>query len=201
MARKPADQTVHVDEILYAAAIIFHRKGYQGATMADIAAEVNLTAGSLYHYFPSKEDLLMAVLDAGLSLITGKVRDVIEGDDPPADKLRAIITIHILSEIDNIHIATAVIFESRALLEVPGVREQYIRQRDTLERLYRDVIEAGIAAGDFRAVDVGIFVKTLFGALNWVNVWYREGGRLSGAEIAGEIAETFLHALTPAGGA
>ncbi len=195
MARKPAEQTVHVDEILLAAARIFHRKGYQGATMADIAAEVNLTAGSLYHYFPSKEDLLMAVLDAGLRQITGEVRVVIESGASPEDKLRDIITIHILSEIENIHIAAAVIFESRALLEVPGVREQYIRQRDTLERLYRDVIEAGIAAGAFRAVDVGIFVKTMFGALNWVNVWYREGGRLSGAEIAGEIAETFLVSL------
>jgi hypothetical protein len=69
-----------------------------------------------------------------------------------------------------------------------------------LERLYREVIEAGIAAGDFRPVDVGIFVKTLFGALNWVNVWYREGGRLSGAEIADEIASTFLRALDPTGG-
>ena len=45
-----------------------------------------------------------------------------------------------------------------------------------------------------RAVDVGIFVKTLFGALNWVSVWYRQGGRLTG-EGSPTIAETFLRAL------
>src|SRR5690606_1294325 len=82
-------------------------------------------------------------------------------------------------------------------LDIPGVREQYVRQRDTLEGLYRRVIEEGIAAGDFRQVDVGIIVKTVFGALNWVSLWYREGGRLTGPAIADEIAGTVLAALRP----
>jgi AcrR family transcriptional regulator len=197
MARKPAEQTVHPEEIMRAAALIFQRSGYHGATMADIAAEVNLTAGSLYHHFPSKEDLLSAVLEAGLSQITRDVRAVVEGNGTPAAKLRAIVHVHIRSEIENANIAAAVIFESRALLSVPGVREQFVQQRDTLEGLYRRVIEDGVAATDFRAIDVGIFVKTLFGALNWVSVWYREGGRLSGAAVADEIADTFLAALRP----
>ena len=195
MARKPAEQTVSRDAVMRAAATVFHRRGYHGATMADIAAEVDLTAGSLYHHFPSKEDLLIAVLDAGLSQITGDVRVAVERDAAPAATLREIIHIHIRSEIDDVNIAAAVIFEGRALLNVPGVREQYVRQRDTLEALYRRVVEDGITAGDFRAVDVGIFVKTLFGALNWVSLWYRPDGRLSGAAIADEIADTFLAAL------
>ena len=197
MPRKPAEQTVHPDDILRAAATVFYRKGYHGATMAEIAAEVNLTAGSLYHHFPSKEELLCAVLDRGLTQITQDVRAVAEGDAHPADKLRGVVHVHVLSEIEHSNIAAAVIFEGRALLDIPGVREQYIRQRDTLEGLYRRVVEDGIAAGAFRPVDVGIFVKTLFGALNWVSLWYREGGRLTGAQIADEIAATFLAALRP----
>jgi AcrR family transcriptional regulator len=195
MARKPADQTVHADAILQAAATVFQRKGYHGATMADIAAEVNLTAGSLYYHFPSKQDLLIAVLDAGLSQITADARAVVVSDCAPTAKLRQIIAGHISSVTGNTHIAAAVIFESRALLDVPEVRDQVAAQRDTLENLYRQVIEEGIAAGAFRPVDVGIFVKTLFGALNWVSVWYRPGGRLTGAQIADEIAATFLAAL------
>ena len=68
-------------------------------------------------------------------------------------------------------------------------------QRDTLEALYRAVVDQGIAAGDFVTVDVGIFIKTMFGALNWVSLWYREDGRLSGMQIADEIASTFLRSL------
>jgi AcrR family transcriptional regulator len=195
MARKPAEQTVHPDAIIRAAALVFHDKGYHGATMADIAAEVSLTAGSLYHHFPSKEDLLIAVLDAGLGQITAEIRAIAEGGDPPAEKLLQIVHSHIRSEIENANIAAAVIFESRALLAVPEARERFIHQRDGLEALYRRVIEDGVAAGDFRAVDVGIFVKMMFGSLNWVSVWYREGGRLTGAEIAEEMAATLLAAL------
>ena len=163
--------------------------------MADIAAEVDLTAGSLYHHFPSKQELLIAVLDRGLGLITDEVRAVVESDDPPADKLRRIVQTHICAEIENANIAAAIIFEARALLAVPGVRDCVVEQRDTLEGLYRGVIETGITKGDFRAVDVGIFVKTMFGALNWVSVWYRDGGRLTGDEVVAEIADTFLAAL------
>lgn len=195
MPRKPADQTVHADEIIRAAALVFHRKGYHGATMAEIAAEVNLTAGSLYHHFPSKQDLLVAVLDAGMAQITIEVQKIVARDRPPSDVLRQIVHVHVRSIIENVNIAASVIFEGRALLDVPDVREPVICQRDQLERLYRSVVEAGIAAGTFRQVDVGIFVKSLFGALNWVSVWYREGGRLTCAEIADELAEMFLAAL------
>jgi AcrR family transcriptional regulator len=197
MARKPAEQTVHPDAIIRAAALVFHRQGYHGATMADIAAEVKLTAGSLYHHFPGKEELLLAVLDRGLAQITREVQAVAASRIPSPDKLRQIVHIHIRSELADAVIAAAVIFESRVLLDIPGVRDRYVSQRDTLENLYRQVIEQGIAGGDFRAVDVGIFVKTLFGALNWVSVWYRPGGRLTETEIADEIANTFLAALHP----
>ncbi len=180
MARKPAEQTVRPDAIIEAAATVFRRKGYHGATMAEIAAAVNLTAGSLYHHFPSKQDLLVAVLATGLERITREVRAVVEsGHDSAADRLRRIATIHIRSQIDNANIAAAVIFEGRALLDVPDVREQFVAQRDALEALYRHVVEAGIAAGEFRPVDVGIFVKALFGALNWGERLVRPDGRLS----------------------
>ncbi len=176
MARKPADQTVQPDAIVQAAASVFQRQGYHGATMAEIAAEVGLTAGSLYHHFPSKQDLLIAVLQTGLAQITAEVRAIVQSGDPPAEKLRRIVHAHIRSEIDHANIAAAVIFESRALLVVPQVRDQFVAQRDALEALYRRVIDEGIASGAFRPADAGIFVKTLFGALNWVHVWYRPGG-------------------------
>ncbi|MGQ9850697.1 MAG: TetR/AcrR family transcriptional regulator [Aggregatilineaceae bacterium] len=196
MARKPAAQTVHPEAIIEAAATVFRRKGYHGATMAEIAAAVNLTAGSLYHHFPSKQDLLVAVLATGLERITREVRAVVQtSSDSAADTLRRIAAVHIRSQIDNANIAAAVIFEGRALLDVPDVREQFVAQRDALEALYRHVVEEGIARNEFRPVDVGIFVKALFGALNWVSVWYRPDGRLSGEEIAREIADTFLAAL------
>lgn len=69
----------HVDarreSILGAAARLFARKGISGATMAEIANEAGLSAGAVYRYFSSKEELLRAVFDEAAV----RNRDLFEG--------------------------------------------------------------------------------------------------------------------------
>lgn len=52
------------DRIVYAALQLFARKGYASTSVADILTEAGVNAGSLYHFFPGKQDVLLAVLDA-----------------------------------------------------------------------------------------------------------------------------------------
>jgi AcrR family transcriptional regulator len=200
VARKPADQAVNRIDILSAAADVFRRKGYHGAKMADIAAEVKLTAGSLYHHFPEgKQQILMAVLNDGLEQITDNVRVIVNDASLGAEEqLRRIVYEHILGLTEHVSIAAALVFETRTLLndlDNTDARQRYLDARDKFEHYFRQVVESGIEQGVFRPVDIAIFTKTMLGAHNWVGVWYREGGRLSGEEIADEMAETFLRAL------
>ena len=51
------------DRIIYAALQLFARKGYASTSVADILADADVNAGSLYHFFPGKQDVLLAVLD------------------------------------------------------------------------------------------------------------------------------------------
>jgi TetR/AcrR family transcriptional repressor of nem operon len=57
----PADTR---ERIVYAALGLFARKGYASTSVADILHEAGVNAGSLYHFFPGKQDVLLAVLDA-----------------------------------------------------------------------------------------------------------------------------------------
>jgi AcrR family transcriptional regulator len=198
VARKPADQAVHRPDILLAAANVFRRQGYHGAKMADIAAEVDLTAGSLYHHFPDgKQQILLEVLNQGLDKVTAEVRAIIEDDTlSPTEKLRGAVYAHVVALTRNVSVAAALVFETRTMLSYPSTRDSYLERRDEFEKLYLRVVEEGITAGVFRKVDVRIFVKSLLGAHNWVGVWYRDGGRLSGEAIAEEMATSFLAALT-----
>ncbi|MBZ0291740.1 MAG: TetR/AcrR family transcriptional regulator [Anaerolineae bacterium] len=197
MARKPADQSVNRQEILVAAADILQRNGYEATTMKDIAAEVNLTAASLYHHFENKDMLLLAVLEAGLDEIIRRMEPIAQSDKDCREKLRAMIAIHVTGQTDNTAVGAAMIFEIRSLLTATGKAQagRFIRQRDYFEGLFRQVVQDGIEAGDFRPVDVPIFVKTMLGAHNWISVWYQPTGRLNGTEIAEQMAETFLRAL------
>ncbi len=196
MPRKPADQTVNSQDILEAAAHVFHEHGYHGATMQDISAAVGLTAGSLYHHFKGgKEAILVAVLEAGLDQVTAAVRCIAESALSPEERLRRAIRAHVLSVTNNVSVAALMIFEMRTTLSLPDVPQKYLAQRDAFEGLYRQMIAEGIETGIFRPVDVGLFTRTMMGASNWVSVWYRPGGRLKGAAIADQVADIFLSAL------
>lgn len=215
MARKPADQSVNREDILLAAADVLRRNGYESTTMKDIAAEVNLTAASLYHHFRNKDFLLLAVLEGGLEQIISKLEPLVNSPLAVGEKLREMIRLHVVGLTENTAIGAAMVFEIRALMnakapprngnqfdadtydEFVARRDAFFAKRDHFEELYRRVIREGIARGEFRPVDVGIFVKTMLGAHNWVGVWYRPQGRLSGEAIAAIIAETFLRSLCP----
>jgi AcrR family transcriptional regulator len=210
VARKPADQSVNRQEILQAAAHVLQRNGYEATTMKDIAAEVNLTAASLYHHFDNKDALLLAVLEAGIEQIVSVIEPIAHSNRSSDDKLRRMISAHIVSLTENTAVGAAMVFEIKSLIsdkypsdgdgnpDITAVierREAFVARRDQFEDLFRFVVREGVEHGAFRAVDVPIFVKTLLGAHNWVGVWYRSEGRLSGQEIADMMADTFLRAL------
>lgn len=215
MARKPAEQSVNREAILFAAAAVLQRKGYDAATMKDIAAAVNLTAASLYHHFRSKDALLLAVLEHGITEVLGRITPLADSPASAADRLRGMIAAHVAGLAENTAIGAAMVFEIRALRRAkpPGKTatpadhaayadylqrlDRFFDRRDQFERVFRRVIAEGIAAGEFRAVDAAIFARTMLGAQNWVGVWYRPDGRLSGGEIAALLADTFLTALEP----
>jgi TetR/AcrR family transcriptional regulator, cholesterol catabolism regulator len=213
VARKPADQSVNRDEIIFAAAQVFERSGYEAATMKDIAAAVNLTAASLYHHFKNKDELLLAALEVGLQYVIQRLEPIVASDLSARAKLCAMIEQHIVGVTENRAVGAAMVFEIRALMQMKAPQEDadaashsayaeflarrdaFFALRDHFEDLFRGVIRLGIASGEFRAVDVGVFVKLLLGAQNWVGVWYNPNGRLSGADIAVLMVDMLLQGL------
>ncbi len=213
VARKPADQSVNRDDIILAAAEVLRRNGYEAATMKDIAAAVNLTAASLYHHFRNKDTLLLAVLEAGLEAIISLMQPITGSRCSSADKLRRMIRAHIVAVTDNTAVGAAMVFEIRALMNVKAPaktasaddrqayaefrarRDAFFARRDQFESLFRQVVREGIESGEFRPVDDGIYTRTLLGAQNWVGVWYRPDGHLSGEAIAGRMAEILLEGI------
>ena len=61
MGRRPTDKR---DRLVSAAAERFHRQGYAGTSLADVARAAGLSAGNVFYYFRTKEELAHAVVDA-----------------------------------------------------------------------------------------------------------------------------------------
>jgi AcrR family transcriptional regulator len=79
------------DAILDAAAQVFRQKGFHGASMADIAAVVKLQKASLYHHVSSKQEILLALLDRALELLTDRISEIVIQPGASDVKLRRMI--------------------------------------------------------------------------------------------------------------
>ena len=92
MGRNPEQNKILRDvqqaKILSVSLDIFVRRGFAATRIADIASEAGVSAGLLYHYFPSKDDVLVALLQASLPRMEAAALELEALDLPVADKIR-----------------------------------------------------------------------------------------------------------------
>jgi AcrR family transcriptional regulator len=186
---------------IYEAAVkLIAARGYHGTSQRAIADAVGLQMSSLYHYFASKQDLLLEVMVRPMrDLISVVEQSVAQAGQAPEQRLRAAIRGHILFHADRRQEAFLLDSELRAL--EPGGRELVIKLRDQYEQIFTDILQQGAAAGVFDIPDIKLTVFGLMAMCTGVAVWYRPGGRLPLETIADIYTDLFLTgALAPGGG-
>ena len=179
------------DDILDAAAQVFRAKGFHGASMQDVAAAVNLQKGSLYHHVTSKQEILLALLERALSMLTERIGAVSSQKLPADEKLRMMMRTYLASLSESPDLSSVLLFEHRSLDKKNHAR--HVPQRDKFEGLWREVVNEGIRDNIFHCEDPGIAVRALMGMMNWTLTWYRPGGGKTIEVIADEYAELMFH--------
>ena len=76
------------EKILQAAKKVFHRKGYEGARMQEIANEANINKALLHYYFRSKENLFEAVFRDAFSKLIGNAKEILFSTKPLKEKIQ-----------------------------------------------------------------------------------------------------------------
>jgi AcrR family transcriptional regulator len=181
------------DDILQAAAAIFSQKGFHAASMQDIADAVSLQKASLYHHFPSKQDILIELLNHALEIIITRLEEVTSQSIPPEQRLRQamIAYMQILAEYQELSIV--LLLEYRSLDN--DLRASHIPRRDRFERLWRDLVEEGTRTGAFNCAEPSLAGRALLGVMNWTVTWFRKEGASSIEAIASQFTELFLRGL------
>jgi len=181
------------DDILDAAAQVFRQKGFHGASMSDIAASVNLQKASLYHHVESKQEILLALLDRALGMLTEHISAIASQDVPADQKLRNMICAYLTALADHADLTTVLLFEHRSLDKKSHIR--HMPQRDRFEALWRDVFNEGVREKIFDCKDTDMAVRALMGVMNWTLTWYRPEGEKSIEEISNQYADLFFKGL------
>ena len=181
------------DGILEAAALMFSEKGYHAASMQDIAQSVDLQKASLYHHFPSKQDILVALLDRALDIIIERLEEVVSKPLNPEEKLRQAMTTYLIALAENQDLSSVLLLEHRSL--EPEFRSRHIPRRDRFEHIWRDLVLEGKNAGVFKCAQPSLAGRALLGVMNWTVTWYRRNGPMPIEQIADQFTEMFLHGL------
>lgn len=181
-------------EVLEAATKVFHARGYADASVQDIADELGILKGSLYHYIDSKEQLLYGILaesHAEAVEITERVEAL---EVEPVAKLRTYL--QLMAEWYLAHVERVAIY-FRESDQLTGDRLQQVQseQRSTA-RYLRRLIAAAQDAGEVRADrDPRLSALLIFGTMNSFPDWYRPGGPTSATQVVSTFIDWTLAAL------
>jgi TetR/AcrR family transcriptional regulator len=149
--------------ILRAAAGEFAQHGIAGARTDAIARAAKVNKALLYYYFTDKETLYGAVLDNAFSGMKAKIFKVLDSDLPSREKLIAYVGAY----FD--FIASNQIYPKLMQREMMRAREGHSEHIDRLVKTYfqpifgkvRELLQRGIAEGEFREVDPAHFVPSM----------------------------------------
>jgi TetR/AcrR family transcriptional regulator, cholesterol catabolism regulator len=183
-----------LDDIVSAAAKVFRTKGYHAATVRDIADEVGLLKGSLYHHFDSKEELLYLVVKEPIAQMYRTMAEIAVADGPATDKLRRAIAAH-LEAFDRHYPHLFVYLREREAVK-RRFREKIGFSPKDYERCWQQILSEGVESGEFRRdLDIQVASYGLLGMLNWLYKWYDPQGRLTVREVAEQFTALALAGL------
>ncbi|MGW5269187.1 TetR/AcrR family transcriptional regulator [Rhodococcus sp. NPDC003994] len=170
------------EDIASQAARIFARDGYANVGMRDIADAVGIRGASLYHHFPSKEEILFAIC---LTVTREPVEEnlpLLDAPGTPTERLSALVRAHLhhltrrrVEYVVGLHELASLLPEHRAAVE--DYRRHY-------QRRVRDVVAAGMRTGEFGVPDARIAAFALVDMLNGISAWYHDDGDLGIDEVS-----------------
>lgn len=187
--RKPYD----IDSLTDVALRVFAERGYDGASMDDVARAAGITKASIYHHVSGKE----ALLERGL----GRALDALFAilDEPAARDGRAIVRLrHIVERVADTTLN--LLPELTVLTRVHGHSRSErgaVERRRTFDRLVTEIIVQAQRDGDVRKdLDPRLVARLIFGMSNSVVEWYRAGS-LTREAIAHAIVAVAFDGMTP----
>ncbi len=182
------------ERIIAAAARLFGERGYHNTTTAEIAEAAGVAAGTIYIYFSSKEELLVAVFEEFLSMHMERLRSAVAKESDPISKIRRLLTQGFQLMEDNPESAKIFLSQLRQSTEMIKM----VAKRSS--RAYLDIIESilaeGVRNGACREVDVHIAATMLFGCFQMVVYdWVASDRSYSLVGKADEVARFVLEGI------
>ncbi len=192
MARtQAADYDQRREAIVDQAARLFATSGFRGTSVSDLAKACDTSKSLLYHYYPSKEDVLYAVMSSHIDQLSGDVEQVMARPDDAATLLRALIHRFMAHYVGAADRQKVLLNELDSL--PTDKRAAIVAQQRTIV----DAVQGLLVRLDPRSSDQAqarVQTMLLFGMINWTHTWFDPTGPVSANEVADLALAHFLPA-------
>ena len=186
------------DEVLDAAARVFARRGYAEATVQDVANEVGILKGSLYHYISTKEDLLYRLFELVHEQVESiKLAAEAATDLNPVERLELYVHKQVQYNLENIE-RISIYYHDLGLLgpeRLAIVQAERRAHNSFVTELIKEAQSAGLTDN---TLDARMLANCVFGTIIWTYRWYKPNGRISRQSIAHECARFALQGVAGA---
>ena len=185
MARTAGSSGERTEQALRDAALtLIARHGYEAVTMRQLGAAVGVGAPALYRYFPTKQDLLAALIGEHMAALAEGWRAASAGLAGADARLDAFVAHHIAFHVERRLSTQIANLELRSL--EPAHLTAAMKARNDYERNLRLILRDGAEAGLFRVDDVALVAMAIIQMFTGVIVWFRPGDRLSVGDVTAQ---------------
>lgn len=194
MADAAPPARAHTSEAIDEAAVeLFAERGYHATTMREIAAAVDVQPAAIYHWYSSKEAILVHLQDSFMERLTAAVVRAADRHRRPALRLAALVREHVV--FHGLHARAAFVTDSeiRALSE--PARQRLIAQRDLYQQRFAETIRDGIRDGSLRSSNARVATYAILLQCTGVALWFDPAGSLGIEEVAELHVELVLGSL------
>jgi AcrR family transcriptional regulator len=198
LAEGAAGYTAKRQEIVSVGADVFRERGYEVATLNDIAERLGTDRATLYYYFGSKEEVLHEIVRGVLRENVATAERVAGGPGTSADKLRALFT-DMMASFERNYPAMYVYVED--LARIGREDSEWAKDVTASSRRFEDIVirllKKGQAEGSIRAdLPPDLTARALFGMVNWTHQWWRPKDKHGALQVAEVFATVFLNGAT-----
>jgi TetR/AcrR family transcriptional regulator, cholesterol catabolism regulator len=194
MAREPGERR---ERILASAAGLFARKGVSATTVREIADEVGMLSGSLYHHFDSKEAMVDEIVASYLEDLRARYKAVTARDADPRTKLHDLVIASL--EVVEAHPHATEIYQNEVNYLTQIERFGYLKNAGKeVQSTWLDVINAGVRDGVFRSdLDPKVLYRLMRDSV-WLSVrWFKPTRDYPVSRFAEDCITLFLDGLSP----
>ncbi len=191
MTRARADDYEHKKKAILDSAVgLIASKGFDHATMIDVANACGTSKSHLYHYFPSKEDLLYAIVKEHITGQVAVLSAIVREPRPATERFTRFVNAFVQegAKSRSHHIVLMNDIKFLPPVQREDVRKMELELMHLMVGLLREINPERMGPVKVQAP----YALLLFGMVIWTFTWYEKNGPIAPAELADRISALFL---------